>query len=499
MSQSSQRPVNGVAADRQPAQKPTNDYVPAVLYQPADGGTGIDSSLLSGTPQVTRLGWYVTPFLMPTDPGTAGYTLTTDGIDQLFWVPLPSGVAWGAITGTLSAQTDLQTALNAKADTSSLGSAAYTSSSAYEVPLTFSSGLNRSTNTITVPSGGITNAMLAGPIPDSLLDTISTVGKVSNSATTADIAATPDTIALRTGFGVIVATGFNGALVGNASTASALQTTRAIYGNNFDGSAALTQIIASTYGGTGNGFAKFTGPATTEKTFTLPNASATILTDNAVVTGAQGGTGVNNSGKTITLGGNFTTSGAFAGTFTFTGTTTVTFPTTGTLSTLALASSGTPSDLASTASRGSTGTASDAGHVHKAPGITSAEATLGADFTLTSSGAYNDTGLSVTLPDIGKYLLSLDMSYTTQGGCGTMYLNWYDSTTGSIVADNYIYDLTNTTQAHRTAHCERMITTTASNRVIKIRIYQSSTTTPFCKLLGTTEGSRLRYVLLGKT
>lgn len=75
-------------------------------------------------------------------------------------------------------------------------------------------------------------------------------------------------------------------------SAATLTTPRAIYGNNFDGSAALTQIIASTYGGTGNGFTKFSGPATSEKTFTLPNASATILTDNAVVTVAQGGTGL---------------------------------------------------------------------------------------------------------------------------------------------------------------------------------------------------------------
>jgi hypothetical protein len=74
-------------------------------------------------------------------------------------------------------------------------------------------------------------------------------------------------------------------------SAATLTTTRAIYGNNFDGSAALTQVIASTYGGTGNGFAKFSGPATAEKTFTLPNATATILTDNAAVTILQGGTG----------------------------------------------------------------------------------------------------------------------------------------------------------------------------------------------------------------
>jgi hypothetical protein len=36
--------------------------------------------------------------------------------------------------------------------------------------------------------------------------------------------------------------------------------------------------LGSDIGGTGNGFTKFTGPTTSEKTFTLPNASATILT-----------------------------------------------------------------------------------------------------------------------------------------------------------------------------------------------------------------------------
>ncbi len=82
-----------------------------------------------------------------------------------------------------------------------------------------------------------------------------------------------------------------------SGSVATLTTPRAIYGNNFDGSAALAQIIASTYGGTGNGFAKLSGPASTEKTFTLPNASAAILTDNAAVAVAQGGTG---TGSTLT-------------------------------------------------------------------------------------------------------------------------------------------------------------------------------------------------------
>lgn len=95
------------------------------------------------------------------------------------------------------------------------------------------------------------------------------------------------------------------------ATATALATPRAIYGNNFDGSAAITSIIASTYGGTGNGFAKLSGPTTSEKTFTLPNASATILTDNAAVTVAQGGTGIATTTAYGVLLGGTTATGAF--------------------------------------------------------------------------------------------------------------------------------------------------------------------------------------------
>ena len=66
-------------------------------------------------------------------------------------------------------------------------------------------------------------------------------------------------------------------LTANATSANTLTTPRAIYGNNFDGSAALNQIIASTYGGTGNGFTKFSGATTSEKTKTVRDASDTIL------------------------------------------------------------------------------------------------------------------------------------------------------------------------------------------------------------------------------
>ena len=96
-------------------------------------------------------------------------------------------------------------------------------------------------------------------------------------------------------------TGDQTTISGNAGTATALQTPRAIYGNNFDGTAALTQVIASTYGGTGNGFAKFTGPTTSEKTFTLPNSSETLLYSGGALGTPSSGTATNLSGTAASL------------------------------------------------------------------------------------------------------------------------------------------------------------------------------------------------------
>lgn len=73
-------------------------------------------------------------------------------------------------------------------------------------------------------------------------------------------------------------------------SAATLTTARAIYGNNFDGSAALAQVIASTYGGTGNGFTKFSGATTSEKTYTLPDSNATILYSGGALGTPSGGT-----------------------------------------------------------------------------------------------------------------------------------------------------------------------------------------------------------------
>lgn len=102
----------------------------------------------------------------------------------------------------------------------------------------------------------------------------------------------------------------------NQSSVATLSTPRAIYGNNFDGSAALTQVISSTYGGTGNGFAKFSGPTTSEKTFTLPNSNATLLYDGGALGTPSSGTVTNLTGTASiningTVGATTATTGAF--------------------------------------------------------------------------------------------------------------------------------------------------------------------------------------------
>ncbi len=54
---------------------------------------------------------------------------------------------------------------------------------------------------------------------------------------------------------------------------------------------AVVNVMGAAHGGTASAFTAFSGPASSIKTFTLPNVSATILTTNDTVTVPQGGTG----------------------------------------------------------------------------------------------------------------------------------------------------------------------------------------------------------------
>jgi hypothetical protein len=72
-----------------------------------------------------------------------------------------------------------------------------------------------------------------------------------------------------------------------------------------------------------------------QSTITTLGTIGTGTWQGSVIDGAYGGTGVANTGKTITIGGNLTTSGAHTTTLTTTANTTLTLPVTGTLATLA--------------------------------------------------------------------------------------------------------------------------------------------------------------------
>jgi hypothetical protein len=88
-------------------------------------------------------------------------------------------------------------------------------------------------------AGSIVNADVAAAagIVDTKLATIATAGKVSNSATTATALNTASAIVARDGSGNFVAGTITAALTGNASTATALQNARTIFGVSFNGTA----------------------------------------------------------------------------------------------------------------------------------------------------------------------------------------------------------------------------------------------------------------------
>ena len=79
-------------------------------------------------------------------------------------------------------------------------------------------------------------------------------------------------------------------------------------------------ILASSRGGTGNAFTKFTGPTTAEKTFTLPDVSATLLFSGGALGTPSSGTATNLTGTASGLtAGSVTTNANLTGAVTSVG------------------------------------------------------------------------------------------------------------------------------------------------------------------------------------
>lgn len=192
--------------------------------------------------------------------------------------------------------------------------------------------------------GTITTGTWQGTaIADTYLATISTAGKVSNSATTATSANTVSAIVARDSSGNFSAGTITAALTGNASTATALQTARNINGVAFDGTGNITitantpnALTAGTYltsGGTFDG--------STARTFAV-DATDTNTASKVVARDASGNFAAGTI--TATLVGNASTATALATARTING---VSFDGTGNITVTAAAGTLTGSTLAS--------------------------------------------------------------------------------------------------------------------------------------------------------
>lgn len=252
-------------------------------------------------------------------PGTSGYVLQSGGAgaDPSYVAPSGGGT-WGSITGTLSDQTDLQSALDGKqplaAKLTSLAAMTWGANSLIYSPTSSTVGVVTTGNSgvLVTSSGGVPS--IATDIPTA----VTIGGGAIYRAGGTDVAVadggtgigsgTSGGILGFTGSGTIassVALPANAIVLGGGAGATptplgSLGTTTTLLHGNASGAptfsavsltADVSGILPSANGGLNNAFFGITGPASTLKTFTFPNADSTVLTDNAAVTVAQGGSG----------------------------------------------------------------------------------------------------------------------------------------------------------------------------------------------------------------
>jgi hypothetical protein len=141
---------------------------------------------------------------------------------------------------------------------------------------------DQSGNVIVSGNASIVNADInaSAGIVDTKLATISTAGKVSNSATTAASANTASAIVARDSSGNFSAGTITAALTGTASSATALATARTIQGVSFDGTANITVATA------GSGIS-VTGTAIANTGVLSVNGNAGAITNIAATNAVQ--------------------------------------------------------------------------------------------------------------------------------------------------------------------------------------------------------------------
>ncbi len=348
------------------------------------GGTGINngSNTITLGGNVLTAGAFTTSGANPltfTTTGSTGVTLPTSGtLVNTAVTTLSSLVSIGTITtgtwnGTLISSIYGGTGVNNGSNTITLAGNLVTSGAN---PLTFTT--TGSTN-VTLPTSGTlvpttgtgatgtwgisisgnaatvtTNANLTGDVTSvgnatTIANNAVTYAKFQQvganslvgNATGVTANATSITLGSTLGFsGTALQTdNFTGDVTTSSNSFATTIANNAVSNAKFRQSAALS-VVGNGTGSIAN-VADITG--TTNQVLVVNNAGSALafgavnLASSSAVTGllagANGGTGVANTGKTITLGGNLTTSGAFDTTFTMAGATGVTFPTSGTLAT----------------------------------------------------------------------------------------------------------------------------------------------------------------------
>ena len=181
------------------------------------------------------------------------------------------------------------------------------------------------TTTITLPAATGTVALTDSAITSSTFigTTSVALNRSSGALTLAGITLTTPVL------GVASATSINGLTITSSTGALTVTNAKTLSVSN---TLTLTGTDASSVAFGAGGTVAYTSVTTLSSLISVGTIGTGVWQGTAIA-GQYGGTGVANTGKTITLGGNLTTSGAFTTTLTATANTSVTLPTSGTLTT----------------------------------------------------------------------------------------------------------------------------------------------------------------------
>jgi hypothetical protein len=167
------------------------------------------------------------------------------------------------------------------------------------------------------------------------------------------------------------------------------------------------------------------GSGVVNSSLTSVGTIATGTWNGSVVAGQYGGTGVANTGKTITLGGNFTTSGAYTTTLTVGANTNVTLPASGTLMTTTGNTTGSAATLTTTRTIWGQNFNGSANVTGALTGVTSIAGTLNSDFSISMP-----TVTATDAPDL--YLTPASTTSISSGASsGQLYLTGGSHETGT--------------------------------------------------------------------